>query len=161
MPAHQSMSRDPIAAFAQRQDWIKPELEQIAQQSIQGIFRSLGPVGESLLSLLHGNWLHEPLHAVLTDVPIGAWTVTIICDLMGAVTESNRWDRAADASLAVGLVGAAGAAVTGMVDWSEVDREAPRRKQRCMRSSTSQRLRCLPHPASAGDSGAAGSGDAR
>jgi uncharacterized membrane protein len=36
-------------------------------------------------------------------------------------------DRVADVALAVGLVGAAGAAITGMVDWSEVKAPPPRR----------------------------------
>src|SRR5215813_8902073 len=31
---------------------------------------------------LNGTWLGHPLHPLLTDVPIGAWTVTIVLDLI-------------------------------------------------------------------------------
>jgi hypothetical protein len=32
---------------------------------------------QKIRNFLNGTWLGEPLHVVLTDVPIGAWTVAI------------------------------------------------------------------------------------
>jgi nitrite reductase/ring-hydroxylating ferredoxin subunit/uncharacterized membrane protein len=70
---------------------------------------------------LHGVWLGHPLHAVLTDIPVGAWSTAILLDAADALPHQNGYSRAADTAIAIGLVGAAGAAVTGMTDWSETD----------------------------------------
>ncbi len=120
-------SRDPVAAYAERQTWITPEATTAVQRSIDEVFRSLGPAGEPLRAFLHGTWLHEPLHAVLTDIPVGAWTVTAAFDGLGAISGSQTCDRVADGALGLGLLGATGAAVTGITDWSAIEREAPRR----------------------------------
>lgn len=121
------VSKDPVARFVERQAWIRPAVEVAAQEAIQKPFRQAGSTGDALLSLLHGEWLHEPLHAVLTDVPIGAWTVTVAADALSGIGPSSSMDKVADVALAVGIAGAAGAAITGMVDWSEVKEPAPRR----------------------------------
>lgn len=71
--------------------------------------------------------MHQPLHAVLTNIPIGAWTATVACDAMASLTGSTAMDTAADATVVDGLIGAAGAAITGMNDWSGVDKPAARR----------------------------------
>jgi nitrite reductase/ring-hydroxylating ferredoxin subunit/uncharacterized membrane protein len=70
---------------------------------------------------LHGVWLGHPLHVVLTDIPVGAWSTAILLDAVDAVPGENGYSRAADAAIAIGLAGAAGAAVTGLTDWSETD----------------------------------------
>ena len=84
------------------------------------------PNAQKMRNFLNGTWLGEPLHVVLTDVPIGAWTVTIAFDALGLIRERREFSLAADTSLAVGLMGAAGAAVTGITDWSDVDPPARR-----------------------------------
>jgi nitrite reductase/ring-hydroxylating ferredoxin subunit/uncharacterized membrane protein len=68
---------------------------------------------------MHGVWLGHPLHPVFTDVPIGAWTTSLVLDAVGAIREDEGLERASDVAMAVGLVGAVGAAVTGLTDWSE------------------------------------------
>lgn len=85
------------------------------------------PSAQKMRNFLNGTWLGEPLHVVLTDVPIGAWTVTIVFDALDLIRERREFSLAADASLAIGLMGAAGAAVTGITDWSDVDPPARRR----------------------------------
>jgi nitrite reductase/ring-hydroxylating ferredoxin subunit/uncharacterized membrane protein len=71
--------------------------------------------------LLYGVWLGHPLHAAVVTVPVGAWTAAAIFDLLGE-------DRAADLALGLGLVGAAGAAITGAAQWQDVTKqEQPRR----------------------------------
>lgn len=84
------------------------------------------PSAQKLRNFLNGTWLGEPLHAVLTDIPIGAWTVAMIFDALDLIFNSDEFAAAADGSIAIGLVGAAGAAVTGMTDWSDVDPPARR-----------------------------------
>ena len=127
MPIESTQSNDPVARYAEQLDWIKPSAEIAVQDVIQKPFHAAGAAGEKLLSFLHGHWLHEPLHVVMTDVPVGAWSVTVIADGLGALSGSDSMNKVADVSLAIGLLGAAGAAVTGMVDWSEIKQERPRR----------------------------------
>jgi nitrite reductase/ring-hydroxylating ferredoxin subunit/uncharacterized membrane protein len=70
---------------------------------------------------LYGTWLGHSLHAAVIAVPVGAWTASMIFDLFGE-------DRTADLTLGLGLVGAAGAAVTGAAQWQDTtNEEAPRR----------------------------------
>src|SRR6185295_10081243 len=68
-----------------------------------------------------GVWLGHPLHPVLTDLPLGAWTTGLVLDAVASVNRDRGMERAADVAIAVGLAGAAGAAVTGLTDWSETD----------------------------------------
>jgi len=83
----------------------------------------LAKAGLPLQNVLHGTVLGHPLHAMVTDVPIGAWTVTAaldVCELVGGPCNAG-----ADAALIVGLAGAAGAIVSGWADWSDTS-EDPR-----------------------------------
>jgi nitrite reductase/ring-hydroxylating ferredoxin subunit/uncharacterized membrane protein len=71
--------------------------------------------------LLYGVWLGHPLHAAVVTVPVGAWTAAAVFDLLGE-------ERAADLCLGLGLLGAAGAAVTGAAQWQDItNQEQPRR----------------------------------
>ena len=117
------MSRDKIAQLAEEQDWLGPAEEPL-QHAIRSAFASLG--GDKARDLLHGTWLNEPLHAVLTDVPVGSWTAAVAFDAAAALGAPRALDTAADAAILVGAISAVGAAVTGMNDWAEVTGE-PRR----------------------------------
>jgi nitrite reductase/ring-hydroxylating ferredoxin subunit/uncharacterized membrane protein len=70
---------------------------------------------------LYGVWLGHSLHAAVVTVPIGSWTAAMLFDLM-------HEERAADLLVGVGLVGAAGAAVTGAAQWQDATKDDdPRR----------------------------------
>lgn len=84
------------------------------------------PSAQKIRNFLNGTWLGEPLHVVLTDVPIGAWTVAMAFDALDLVWHRREFARAAETSIGIGLLGAAGAAVTGMTDWSDVGPPARR-----------------------------------
>jgi nitrite reductase/ring-hydroxylating ferredoxin subunit/uncharacterized membrane protein len=84
------------------------------------------PTAQKIRNFLNGTWIGEPLHVILTDIPIGAWTVALVFDGLDLITERREFVIAADTSLAFGLAGAAAAAVAGIVDWSDVD-PPPRR----------------------------------
>lgn len=104
-------------------------LDQIADplsDAVGAAFRNAGPVGQAIKDALHGVWLGHPLHPVITDVPIGAWVTTVALDAKAAASGDDAYARAADFSLAVGLAGAVGSAVTGLTDWSETDGDARR-----------------------------------
>jgi nitrite reductase/ring-hydroxylating ferredoxin subunit/uncharacterized membrane protein len=84
------------------------------------------PAAQRVRNFLNGTWLGEPLHVVLTDLPVGAWTVAMVFDALDATFDRREFRRAADASIAVGIAGAACAAATGLADWSDVDPPARR-----------------------------------
>ena len=68
--------------------------------------------------ILDGVWFGNPLHPALTDVPLGAWSAAFALDLVGS--------EAADGALAVGILGAVPAALTGLNDWSHLKDDARR-----------------------------------
>ncbi len=84
------------------------------------------PSAQKIRNFLNGTWLGEPLHVVLTDVPVGAWTVAMAFDALDLVFNRAEFARACETSIGIGLFAAAGAAVTGMTDWSDVDPPARR-----------------------------------
>ena len=105
----------------------QPALDRIAEplsHAVRAAFESAGPAGRQAKNALHGVWLEHPLHPVFTDVPIGAWTTALALDAAADGDPGMR--RAATFAIGVGLVGALGAAVTGLTDWSETDGQ-PRR----------------------------------
>lgn len=67
---------------------------------------------------------HSP-HPAIVAVPLGAWTVSNVCDGLAMATGEQAYDDAARISMAVGLVGAAGAVVTGLRDYSFIPKERP------------------------------------
>jgi uncharacterized membrane protein len=127
MQRNQPVSTDPIARAAEQQECISPDVETGLQGAIKSAFNSMGDAGAQAKSFLHGEWMHEPLHAAITDVPIGAWTATVVFDSAAALSNRTELDYAADATLYLGLVGAAASAVAGLTDWSEIRKPEPRR----------------------------------
>ncbi len=118
------VSKDLLARIAERQTWITPKAETAVQDALNRVYNKLGKKGREIL---HGTPLHEPIHAVLVEVPVGSWTAAVLFDTIGALGKSEKFDFAADALVVLGLVSAAGASITGMNDWAEVKRAAPRK----------------------------------
>jgi nitrite reductase/ring-hydroxylating ferredoxin subunit/uncharacterized membrane protein len=73
-------------------------------------YAAAGEPGRMLKDVLNGTWLGHALHPAITDVPVGAWTAALVLDLLGE-------RRGAKIAVGVGLLGAVGAAVTGLTDW--------------------------------------------
>lgn len=65
---------------------------------------------------------HSP-HPAVVAVPVGAYTVSNICDGVASLTGDKSYDDAARISMAIGLVGAVASAVTGFRDYSRIPRE--------------------------------------
>jgi nitrite reductase/ring-hydroxylating ferredoxin subunit/uncharacterized membrane protein len=118
---------DVLVAAIERQAWID-RLAGPLGDTIQGAFRSAGRAGQGLASVLHGTWLGHPLHPALTDIPLGAWTVTVVLDAVDGAKgrRPGASGHGADAALGVGIAGAVGAAVTGLADWQHTDGAARR-----------------------------------
>jgi nitrite reductase/ring-hydroxylating ferredoxin subunit len=105
----------------------QPALEEIAKplsQAVRDVYESAGPIGAEAKNAMHGVWLGHPLHPVFTDLPLGAWTAALAIDACANGDRGMR--RAATVAMGVGLLGAAGAAVTGLTDWSETSGRARR-----------------------------------
>jgi nitrite reductase/ring-hydroxylating ferredoxin subunit/uncharacterized membrane protein len=58
---------------------------------------------------------------VFTDIPIGAWSCTMLLDLAWLSDESEGTARGADITMALGIMGASAAVVTGVTDWSDLE----------------------------------------
>ena len=87
------------------------------------------PVRESVQRLLgtgivrdalHGVWLGHPLHPVLVQVPIGAFTSAAILDLLPGE------GPAADALIATGIIASGPAMASGLADWSQMHEQQQR-----------------------------------
>src|SRR5438876_3937524 len=100
----------------------QPALDTLAKPLSQGVrstYQAAGATGQRAKNAVHGVWLGHPLHPVFTDLPLGAWTTGLVLDTIGTATGDRGMQRAGDVAIAVGLAGAAAAAVTGLTDWSE------------------------------------------
>ncbi len=77
---------------------------------LTALFRPMRPVKD----FFNGTWLGHPVHAALTDVPIGALTVALILDIVGQPV-------GADVALLIGVLSMLGAAVVGFADYTDTD----------------------------------------
>lgn len=98
------------------QPWLDAVGDKV-QPAVVSAFEAGGEAGKRIKNFLHGSWLGHPLHPILTDIPIGAYSVAAVLDGM-ELAGSKAGCKAADASIKIGLVGAAGAAVSGITDWT-------------------------------------------
>src|SRR5499425_1184049 len=71
--------------------------------------------------LLNGTWFGHPLHPLLTDVPIGAWTVTILLDLISLILGVPALGPATSMAIGLGILAALAAAAAGLMDWMDID----------------------------------------
>ncbi len=92
--------------------WAKP-LGDRAHGWAAAIFSRILPIRD----FLAGTWLGHPLHALLTDVPIGALTLVIVLDVVGQ-------HAAADVALLIGVLSMGAAALAGIADYSTTDGKA-------------------------------------
>ena len=102
-----------------------PLLDPIAE-AVQPRVRAALDGNPRLRDALEGEWIGTPLHPPLTDVPIGAGTAAVVFDAAATLTGSPAMARAADLSLALGVLGSLPAATTGIADWRDL-RDEPRR----------------------------------
>lgn len=86
---------------------------------LQLCFRA--PAMRRLKIFLNGTWAGHPLHPMLTDIPIGAWTLTIILDLIGLLFGFPELGLASGITAGIGVAGALAAAAAGLADWMDVD----------------------------------------
>jgi nitrite reductase/ring-hydroxylating ferredoxin subunit/uncharacterized membrane protein len=95
--------------------WARP-LGDAAHRFLHWLFHLV----PALRDLLNGRWLGHPLHAVLTDVPIGVLFLVIVFDVGGN-------PGAATVALGFGILAMLGAAVAGFADYADTDGRARER----------------------------------
>lgn len=113
-----------IAAI-ERQERLDGLAERL-QGLVRGALAAAGPAQRSVKNFLHGTWLGHPLHVVLTDVPVGAWTAALVMDLLDDGRRQSRRAKGADTAVAVGIAGAVMAAAPGLADWHHTSGAARR-----------------------------------
>src|SRR6185503_20674591 len=77
----------------------QPREEKLQKLLDKALYANGSASAQTIRNFLNGTWLGEPLHVVLTDVPIGAWTVTVIFDALSLSRSGREFARAADASI--------------------------------------------------------------
>lgn len=77
---------------------------------LKALFRPIKPVKD----FLNGKWLGHSIHAALTDVPVGVFTLAILFDVLDL-------RQAADISVGFGILAMVAAAVAGLADYTDTD----------------------------------------
>jgi len=99
-----------IARLVAAQDgWATP-LGDFNHRWLSALFRPIRPVKD----FLNGVWLGHPLHAAVTDIPIGTLLLVVILDLLNQ-------PGAADVALVATILFMLAAAVTGAADYTDTD----------------------------------------
>jgi nitrite reductase/ring-hydroxylating ferredoxin subunit/uncharacterized membrane protein len=88
-------------------------LDKVARPFARTVARLVQP--RPVKDVLSGTWLGHPLHPLLTDVTIGAWTSAVVLDLFGG----KRGQPAAQRLVGLGVVSALPTAAAGLSDWSD------------------------------------------
>ncbi|CAN5254657.1 hypothetical protein BH24ACT16_BH24ACT16_08130 [soil metagenome] len=94
-----------------------PWLDDLANKIQPAVQRAVARGGKPAKNVLDGLWMGVPLHPVLTDVPVGSWTATLVFDGVELVSGSRFARDTADGTLAFGIAGGLAAAAAGVSDW--------------------------------------------
>lgn len=95
--------------------WTRP-LGDLVHRFLFWLFQKLPGIRD----LLIGRWLGHPLHAVLTDVPIGVLFLSLVFDVL-------HQPLAAAWALGFGILAMLGAALAGFADYADTDGKARER----------------------------------
>lgn len=102
----------------------------IGSNLIQGYAKALKKVLKTLFAqgpgrpfklFLNGTWLEHPLHPLLTDVVVGAWTVTLLLDVLALFLRVPSLGLASAIAVGLGTLAALASIVTGLMDWMDLD----------------------------------------
>ena len=83
-----------------------------------------GTPARKTADVLHGTWLGHPLHVILTDFTVGAWSAGAVYDAVYLATGSRFARRAGGSLAALGTASAVPTALTGLTDYSTVPQPA-------------------------------------
>lgn len=109
------MARWLVRVIDRQAIWTKP-LGDLTHRFVHWLFHHMPAVRD----FLNGRWLGHPLHAVLTDAPIGILFLVIVFDVLGD-------PGAATVTLVVGVLAMVAAALAGYADYADTDGKARER----------------------------------
>ena len=114
-----SRSRSPSARASQ----VREATQDRSARTSRGRLRPMNPISAAIdkTEELLG---HSP-HTAIVSLPLGAWAFSNLCDGLAMLTGERKYDDAARLSMAVGLVGAAGAVLTGLNDYAKIPKDRP------------------------------------
>jgi nitrite reductase/ring-hydroxylating ferredoxin subunit/uncharacterized membrane protein len=95
-------------------------LDRVGRPASAAVGRVVSP--RPVRNLLSGTALGHPAHPLLTDLPIGAWSMATLLDLVGG----RAAEPAADLLVVTGMATAVPTAATGLNDWSDTHGAARR-----------------------------------
>lgn len=86
--------------------------------------KNAGPIVKQpqVSKVLSGDFLGHPLHPMLTDIPIGAWSMSALLDVLGG----EELEDASAFLVGVGVLSAIPTAATGLHDWQATTGAATR-----------------------------------
>jgi nitrite reductase/ring-hydroxylating ferredoxin subunit/uncharacterized membrane protein len=90
-------------------------LGSIISKIVDAFPKVVGP--GTLKDALSGTWLGHPVHPLLTDVTVGAWTSAVALDLFG----SEETHAGADALVALGTLSALPTVITGVSELADTE----------------------------------------
>lgn len=122
-----AMAGDRVARLIEGQWWLDTPSYKL-EHGVALTFHLLGRAGHPVQDFLHGTWAGHPMHPMLTDVPIGAWTAALALDTLESapLRRSAALTDAARTCVGLGLLGAMAAALTGVTDWQHTQGNARR-----------------------------------
>lgn len=103
------------------------QLEQTALNLANTIHTAVLEGGEgtrTLADFLHGTWLGHPLHPVLTDIVVGAWTIGAFLDMVSLFGRSRQVEMMADVLTQIGNYAALPTLLSGLTDFSTIPEPA-------------------------------------
>jgi uncharacterized membrane protein len=92
-------------------------------EALDGLARTAGRAVRELIpdgapkDVLSGVWLGHALHPIMTDIPIGAWTSSVVLDWTGGRDSRS----AADRLVLTGVLAAGATVATGWSDWADAE----------------------------------------
>ena len=112
------MTSSPLNALAARLESVEA-LDgpgRTAGHTVRGVIPDGAPK-----DVLSGAWLGHAVHPILTDIPIGMWTSSVLLDWIGG--EGSR--TASDRLIVVGVLAAGATFATGWSDWADAEQRDP------------------------------------
>ena len=112
------MTSSPLNALAARLESVEA-LDgpgRTAGRTVRGVIPDGAPK-----DVLSGAWLGHAVHPILTDIPIGMWTSSVLLDWIGG--EGSR--TASDRLILVGVLAAGATFATGWSDWADAEQRDP------------------------------------
>lgn len=100
-----------------------PGLRQFGLSASRAIHQAVLRNGEGarrVADVLHGTWLGHPLHPMLTDIVVGAWSLGALLDGVSRWTQSQAVEQAADRVNLIGTLTAFPTALSGLADYSTI-----------------------------------------